>query len=610
MPRAWERTFAGTFLPNGRYLVLGDGAPAHTPRGTVPATWAEIDVTTERPRVVRTFSHPSVGNNDLEDVALNPVDGRLYAHSIIRQRIVRIDLRSGAATPVGPTFRAPVNAGAAFFDSFGRLWLYGSSRVPGRQNTLFRIDEVGRSRPIVVAEGPEVIHSDGASCPFTVGFEKRVDPVIACAGTSVTYRYTVTNQAVRVDDGREAGEAVSADFLDQLPADGRTFVAGSLVNPFGGEADAYGGTRRLRIDGLRIPHDSTAAIEVDVAVPPSLGAGTVTNQAHLLDLSGNRGADVRSEYPGTPQSPDPTPLAVHPCADLGVSKSVDPGTAGPGDRVRYRVRVTNHGPSDARGISSVADPLPDGLTFVSASAGGVLGDDRVVRWPAMDLPVGTHRDLVVTATIESGVEPRVENTAVVAHPGDPVADNDRATAVVDVERPDLVVEKDDGRRHVTAGDEVTYAVVIRNTGKGGADDVVVTDRLPAGLTFVGGSAGATRTEANTVAWPAFDLAAGASRELQLTVRVARDATPGSVVRNVASAPHPDDPTPADNTDDDRDRVRREAAEPPAPDPPPARVDDPPTRWLPRTGLAVASWAAIGAGLVALGFAALKLSRRA
>jgi uncharacterized repeat protein (TIGR01451 family) len=182
--------------------------------------------------------------------------------------------------------------------------------------------------------------------------------------------------------------------------------------------------------------------------------------------------------------------------------------------------------------------------------------------------------------------------------------------VVDVERPDLVVDKDDGRRWVTTGEEVSYTVVIRNTGNGGADDVVATDRLPAGLTFVRGSAGATRTEANTVAWPGFDLAAGASRELQLTVRVARDATPGSVVRNVASAPHPDDPTPANNTDDDRDRVRREAAEPPEPDPPPARVDDPPAGWLPRTGLAVASWAAVGAGLVALGFAGLKLSRRA
>ncbi len=611
MPAAWTRTYAGTFLPNGHYLVLGDDVPAPTPRGTAPATWAEIDVSVAPPRVVRTFSHPSLGNNDIGDVAFNPIDGRLYAFSTVHERIVQLDLRTGAARPIGPRFAAPIFAGSSFFDSFGRLWLYGLRRTGGHQDTLYRINDVGTGRPVAVAQGPDVIHSDGASCPFTIGMEKRVNPVIACAGSTVTYRATITNRAITVEDQREAGEAVTADFLDQLPADGRTFVAGSLVNPFGGEANDYGGTRRLRIDGLRIPHDSTATIEVDVALPPDLDVGTVMNQARLLALSGNQGAEVRSEYPGTPQSPDATPLAVHACADLEVTKSVSPTSASPGDGLTYTLRVTNHGPSAATGISSIADTLPDGLTFVAASAGGVSDADGTVRWPAMGLDAGAHRDLTVTATAAADVraaaggDGTIVNTASVRHPGDPDPDNDRDTARVAVARPDLVVDKDDGRRVVAPGDEVTYAIVVRNTGGGTAHGVVVTDELPGELGFVRGSHSPTRAETGRVAWPAFDLAAGAARELSVTARVRQDVPAGTVVRNVAAAPHPDDRAPGDNADDDRDEVQRDEDRPEPPDPVevPEPPDDPPMTWLPRTGLAAASWTALGAGLVALGIAA-------
>ena len=143
-PASWVLTFVGTFLANGHYLVLGDNAPARTSRGTVPGTWAEIDVTGVHPEVIRTFSHPSIGNNDLQDIALNPVDGELYGHSITRHRIVRINPTTGAATGIGPTFARPANAGSSFFDSFGRMWLYGSGKTVGAQDTLYRIDHVGR----------------------------------------------------------------------------------------------------------------------------------------------------------------------------------------------------------------------------------------------------------------------------------------------------------------------------------------------------------------------------------------------------------------------------------------------------------------------------------
>lgn len=602
VPSSWELTYVGTFLPDGHYLVLGDDAPAGTPAGTDSATWAEIDLGEVPPRVVRTFGHPTIGNNDLQDVAYNPVDGLLYGHSRTRDRLVRIDPATGAATAVGPAFTAPANAGAVFFDAFGRLWLYGSGAEPSRQDTLYRIDEPGTSAPVVVAQGPTVTNADGASCPFNLAMDKTVTPTSACAGEVVTYRYTVTNQAMAPGS---RGPSASFTFVDTLPDDGRTFVADSLVDPLGGIANAYGGGRELRVEGLALAQGETATLAVDVALPATMTPGTVTNQARLVDLTGDLGGEVRSEFPGTPEFPDPTPLEVRACPDLGITKEVDATLAGPGDRLTYTLRVTNHGPGRAAGIDSVADTLPPGVTFVAASDQGTVQADGVVRWPAFALDEGDHRDLTVTVlaatTVRTATEDdgRLDNTALVAHPDDPDPTNDRDTAAVPVDTPDLVVTKDDGHTVVDPGQDLTYRITVHNEGTGDAHGVVVTDRLPAELAYEGGSEGVTYTEPDTVSWPAFDLAAGATRTLTVEVTVADDLPAGTEITNVAVADHPDDRDPDDNRDDDRDEVDGDDPAPTTTVPP---AIDEPRGWLPRTGGNALPYALIGAGLVLIGLA--------
>ncbi len=143
--------------------------------------------------------------------------------------------------------------------------------------------------PAVVADGPAVTNSDGASCPFGLGMEKTVAPAVACAGTTVTYRYEITSEAIVWPDhssppagSAEAASAINVDFEDQLPDDGRTFVAGSLVNPFGGDELAL---RRHAtgsvIEDFDVPHGGNGTIEVDVALPAATPAGTLMNQARL-----------------------------------------------------------------------------------------------------------------------------------------------------------------------------------------------------------------------------------------------------------------------------------------------------------------------------------------
>ena len=601
-PTGWVLTAVGTFLENGRYLVLGDPVPPTTPAGTVPALWAEIDVSTSPPSVVRTFSHPSVGNNDLWDVAVSPLDGQLYGYSIAADRIVRIDAVTGAATPVGPPLPQVALTGSSFFDSFGRLWLYGDSTGTNAQDTLFRIDDVFDETAQVVGSGPTVTNSDGASCPFSVGMEKTAAPEAVCAGGTTTFRMAMSNESPN-------GAPITADFLDRLDG-GRTFVAGSLVNPFGGQVNDYGGGSELTITDLTLPGGTTEAVTVEVAVPADQAPGSFTNQAALLDLSGNVGPALLSEYPGTPQLPDATPVTVTSCVDLGVTKTTESTVLGVGDEVTYAIRVTNNGPSDATGIDSLVDALPAGTRFVAASDGGAVNSFGTISWPAFDLAAGAHRDVTVTVQGQSDVldhadeQDRVVNTAMVHHPGDTNADNDTDQTALPVPRPDLAIVKDDGVDVVTAGTETTYELVASNHGEGPAVGAVLTDTLPEGTEFVAASSGAT-AEDGVVTWSGIDLDPGESQPMTVTLRVSAEMAAGESITNTAVLDHEADADPTDNRDDDTDtvvdpdtpQIDRQPAAPAAPPP------DRPTGFLPRTGAELANWVWVAAALMGLGGAA-------
>ncbi|CAM5644882.1 hypothetical protein SMICM304S_01866 [Streptomyces microflavus] len=123
---------------------------------------------------------------------------------------------------------------------------------------------------------------------------------------------------------------------------------------------------------------------------------------------------------------------VKPAADLTVTKAADATTVTVGQTVTYRITVSNTGPNPATGVS-VNDPLPGGLTFLSAygTQGGY--DPTTGHWAVGDLADGATATLVLRAKA-TRPGPIANTATVTGQEKDPDVTNNTDTVTVCVER--------------------------------------------------------------------------------------------------------------------------------------------------------------------------------
>lgn len=172
---------------------------------------------------------------------------------------------------------------------------------------------------------------------------------------------------------------------------------------------------------------------------------------------------------------------------------------------------------------------------------------------AKDNPVPFDLDAIVTAPGAS-VTVRIDGDIY-----DPESSNDSHTITV----PDVVtaatqidVVKSDGLEALVVGQEVTYTITATNPLAFEAlSGVTIVDAIPTGMEFLSANEGGT-VAGTDVIW-SLDLAAGESKDVQVTLRVL--ATAASQVQNIvtASAQDPVFPTEAfEGTASDIDAIDR------------------------------------------------------
>ncbi|MBL8056754.1 MAG: DUF11 domain-containing protein [Anaerolineales bacterium] len=304
---------------------------------------------------------------------------------------------------------------------------------------------------------------------------------------------------------------------------------------------------------------------VRVVQPLAAGLTQTVNTASIGDDGGN-GPDPT---PDDNQSSDTTPLNAAP--DLQISKSDGGLSAAPGGLVTYTLAYTNAGDQDAQGVT-ITDVVPAGASFQPAlsAPGWACAPDNasgsVCVLTVGALPSGAGGAVTFTvqaaAPLPAGLE-QLANTAVIADDGangpDPrPGDNTGSDTTPLSAAPDLSLGKDDGRTVAAAGDTLTYTLVVTNAGGQDAAGVLLTDTLPASVSFVAASDGGTAA-AGRVTWPAVSLAGGASLTRTVTVQVVSPVPAGvSVLTNTAVVADDGtggaDPTPGDTTATDVDAV--------------------------------------------------------
>ncbi len=336
-------------------------------------------------------------------------------------------------------------------------------------------------------------------------------------GNPTTYTITVTNSG--------PSDASGVSVQDQVTVlSGATWTCsatggGSCTTPTGaGSIDTT----------VNLPAN-TAATFVLTGTVPADATGTLTNTAEAMPPAG-------FANPGSGVATDTDELT--PQADLALTKS-GPPTVVPGNAAVYTIVVTNEGPSTATNVV-VNDSTPSGLTFVSNSG------DCTTPFPCTlaTLAPRASRTITTTLLVPPGYQtpnPIVQTASVSSQTPDPVPGNDSASVQTPVDaNADVEVTKSVApATGILVGDSVSFTIQARNNGPNAATGVVVTDLLPAGLSFVSASPTQGAYTDSSGEWVISALAAGQSVELTIQAQVTQ---PGDIT-NLAIRTGGNEPDP-------------------------------------------------------------------
>jgi uncharacterized repeat protein (TIGR01451 family) len=413
------------------------------------------------------------------------------------------NVRVSDALPAGLTFVSATPAQGAY-DSLSGLWAVGTIAAGGSA-TLQLVAEV--ASPSTLTNTASIAHADqfdpdlsnnSASATETpeqvdLAVTKVTDRVTAAAGENVTFTVTLRN------DG--PGGATSVQVTDVLPA-GLTFVSATpSVGTYAGATGVWsvgdvgpGASRTLQV------------------VAQMTGTSAVTNTATIS------GVDQFDPNPAN-NSASVTVGGVSQPADLAIGNSVDIAMPNLNNVILFTLTLSNVGPNDATDVQ-VTDMVPPGLAFVSASPQVGTYDPSTGRWTLGTVAVGDTPVLFLRARV---VNPTPgTNTATITHADqtDPNPANNQSSATWVPQLADLALAETVNNPTPAVGSNVAFTVTLTNNGPSSATTVQVTDRLPAGLTFVSATPSQGSYDESSGLWNVGTVAAGTTRTLQLVATVA------------------------------------------------------------------------------------------
>ncbi len=236
-----------------------------------------------------------------------------------------------------------------------------------------------------------------------------------------------------------------------------------------------------------------------------------------------------------------------PAADLSIVKTATGETVPVPGSTTYGLLVHNAGPDPAQNVE-VVDELPAGETYTGAEA-GCSAAGQIVTCLLGELATGASRRLALTVDVAVSLAGQtVENAAAVkSTTRDPEEANNRSVAPIHTgEAADLAILKR-GPASIVSGQRITWTLTASNHGPSAATGVTLTDRLPAGTTYISAkpSQGTCSYAAPAVTCTLGTMANGADATVVLVAHVS--AAPGTLTNAASISAQQPDPEPAGNS---------------------------------------------------------------
>ncbi len=363
---------------------------------------------------------------------------------------------------------------------------------------------------------------------------KKVTPGTPAVAPGGELQYTLLAQ------NNGPSTAVDATVADALPT-GTTFVSADVTSGTGSCTPlAVGATGTVTCALGDMASGATAAITLTVKLNLDFSGDSVTNTGTISSNTFD---------PNLTNNTSTVVTDVGAEADMAITKTGPPNVHA-GDEVTYTLVATNNGPSDAL-APLVVDQLPSGTTFVSSTPGvptcSEVSPGRISCNFGTMAPHDTQ-----PITIVARVDPSTPTGTTItnyawagSNTPDPNFDNNLANATSNVyTKADVAITKSASPGTFVPGEPASYTLTADNHGPSDAQDVHVTDDLPAGLTYVNASPsqGTPCTEtAGKVDCALGTLPAGTSATVTINVTVDPSVT-GSI-RNTgkvsSTTPDPD-----------------------------------------------------------------------